>query len=72
MDGKHEHSAAPNCLVFGNLWIFAGYFRAFRDSRPTASEMGKLVFYAGQPQVDHAVDRNGLPFLPAPKYRPHQ
>src|SRR5258706_2856208 len=51
-DGKHEDSAAPNSMVLDNLWSIAGYFRALRDSRPTANEMGKLVFHAAQPHGD--------------------
>ena len=43
MDGKHEHSAAPNSLVLGNLWIIAGHFRSFGDGRPNCTEMDTLI-----------------------------
>ncbi len=44
-------------MVLDNLWSIAGYFRSLRDSRPTANEMGKLVFYFG-------LAREGQEFVP--------
>lgn len=49
MDGKHEDSAASNFMVPSNLRRIARYFRSLLHRRPTATEMGKLVFDAGHP-----------------------